>query len=229
MVAAQHLLNLPFYLLRLLVFAVEIPARDVFTFLTDVTGLFSVVESLQAKEVDILTHTFLLLAMHFVTILLVYLEALNILVGLDDLDCQFAKCYLVIAYVDLSLVLMLWFEYLEVAGVFVLHGKLLKVGSRNWFFGLLLEFILDLAYYVGNAGLSLLRLFLLWLSLLHFYFLFFLLGQYLELRGEFLDAFEEEIPSSLNFYPKAIDWIECLYAILHILCKIDQAIFGISK
>ena len=115
-IAAQHLLDLTLHLLWLLVLAVRIPTWYILSLLliTNFALFNSIIKSLKTQEINIRTHTFLSLPMYFGTILLIKLETLYILISLDNVNSQLAKCYLVVCYVYLSLVLVLRFQNLEI-------------------------------------------------------------------------------------------------------------------
>ena len=122
-IAAQHLLDLTLHLLWLLVLAVRIPTWYILSLLliSNFALFNSIIKSLKTQEINIRTHTFLSLPMYFGTILLIKLETLYILISLDNVNRQLAKCYLVVCYVYLSLVLVLRFQNLEITRMFVYH------------------------------------------------------------------------------------------------------------
>ena len=122
-IAAQHLLDLTLHLLWLLVLAVRIPTWYILSLLliSNFALFNSIIKSLKTQEINIRTHTFLSLPMYFGTILLIKLETLYILISLDNINRQLAKCYLVVCYVYLSLVLVLRFQNLEITRMFVYH------------------------------------------------------------------------------------------------------------
>jgi len=106
MIASHQLGNFALNFWRLLMFGCWIPWRNIIRFLFIRNRWFFLLEckSLQTKEINITTHRFFFLFVDALTIFRVELEAFNVLISWNNVNCYFSKCNTVKCYTQLSFV-----------------------------------------------------------------------------------------------------------------------------
>lgn len=106
MIASHQLGNFSLNFWGLLMFGSWIPWRNIICLLFIRNQWFFLLEckSLQTKEINITTHRFFFLFVDALTIFRVELEAFNILISWNNVNCYFSKSNTIKCYIQLSFV-----------------------------------------------------------------------------------------------------------------------------